>query len=383
MDLSTCYCRNCRCDYSGLVGKASRLQLDGWHHGAQRLQCAACGHHLSARTGTGYAGIQTPEPVYQSGIRQLAEGTAIRATARNTDCDKDTVAHWLRVVGRHCLRVHQYFFRDLHLTECQLDELWTFVYKKEAHLTAFEKLAGLYGDAWIWIAFDPVHKLVPVWVVGKRTLVNAKKLIKRLKNRLDGHIPFFTSDELPHYAEALLAVYGVWVTPPRRFPRGRSPAPRLQAPSELVYAVVIKHRERGRVVSVTTQVVFGTQAAVAACLKASPVSTTISTYGVERNNLTVRQHSRRLGRKVNAFSKAHRYLNYQLALSFAYYHFCRPHRGLRRKLKYPIPTQNGRGSPKKWQPVTPAMAARLTDHVWTIDELLSFRVPPPSMWKKR
>lgn len=84
---------------------------------------------------------------------------------------------------------------------------------------------------------------------------------------------------------------------------------------------------------------------------------------------------------MNAFSKKRRYLKYQLALAFAYYHFCCPYRGLRQKLEPPIPTKNGNGSPKKWRPVTPAMAAGLTDHVWTMDELLSFRVPPRSMWK--
>lgn len=383
MDLSTCYCRQRRCSHYGLTGKASRLQPAGWHRGARRFVCLACGRWLSARTGTAYAGIRTAAATFRHGVRQLAEGAAIRATARNVECDKDTVLHWLPRVGRHCLRLLDYFFCDLHLSECQLDELWTFVYKKEAHLTAFEKLAGLYGDAWIWIAFDPVHKLVPVWVVGKRTLTNAKQLIRRLKNRLDGHVPFFTSDELPHYADALLAVYGVLITPPRRFQRGRSPKPRLAAPSELIYAVVIKQREHGRVVQVTTQIIFGSEADVASRLKTSPVSATISTYGVERNNLTVRQHSRRLGRKVNAFSKKHRYLNFQLALAFAYYHFCCPHHGLRRRLKTPLPTKNGYGSPQKWQPVTPAMAAGLTDHVWTIDELLSFRVPPRSQWKTR
>jgi hypothetical protein len=135
------------------------------------------------------------------------------------------------------------------------------------------------------------------------------------------------------------------------------------------------------VVRITTQIVYGTEAQVTQLLRASPVSYTISTYGVERNNLTIRQHSRRLGRKVNAFSKKRLYLKYQLALAFAYYHFCCPHRGLRQKLEPPIPTKNGNGSPKKWRPVTPAMAAGLTDHVWTMDELLSFRVPPRSIWK--
>jgi IS1 family transposase len=149
------------------------------------------------------------------------------------------VSHWLPRVGRHCLRLSDYFFRDLHLTECQLDELWTFVYKKEEHLTAFGKLARRYGDTWIWTAFDPVHKLVPTWRVGKRTLTDAKLFIKVLKLRLDSHIPFFTSDDLPHYANALLEVYGIVVTPPRRFKRGRLPSPRLEPPPDLIYAAVI------------------------------------------------------------------------------------------------------------------------------------------------
>jgi hypothetical protein len=101
---------------------------------------------------------------------------------------------------------------------------------------------------------------------------------------------------------------------------------------------------------------------------------------VERNNLTVRQHARRMGLKVNAFSKDPNYLEYQLTLAFAYYHFVVPHRSLRQRLPHAIPTKGPNGSPKKWKSVTPAMAAGLTDHVWTMDELLSFRVPPDALW---
>ena len=381
MELSTCYCRNRHCARYGLAGKAARLQFAGWHCGARRWICLECGHWVSARTGTAYAGIRTPEAIFRQGSKQLAEGTSLRATARLVECDKDTVCGWLPRLGRHGRRLIDYFFRDLHLRECQLDELWTFVYKKEERLTALEKLAGRYGDTWIWTAFDPVCKGVPAWRVGKRTLSEATQFIKGLKNRLDEHLPFFVSDDLPHYADALLAVYGVVHTPPRRFPRGRPPGPRLEPPPGLVYAVVVKEREGGHVMRVTSRIVYGTEAQVQQCLRASRVSDTISTYGVERNNLTIRQHSRRLGRKVNAFSKKRRYLKYQLALAFAYYHFCCPHRGLRQKLEPPIPTKNGHGSPETWRPVTPAMAADRTDHVWTMDELLSFRVPPRSMWQ--
>lgn len=119
---------------------------------------------------------------------------------------------------------------------------------------------------------------------------------------------------------------------------------------------------------------------IEAALQASPAGHTINTYGVERNNLTVRQHARRMGRKVNAFSKDQDYLESQLTLAFAYYHFVVPHRSLRQRLPHPIPTKGHNGSPKKWKPVTPAMAAGLTNHVWTMDELLSFRVPPDALW---
>jgi len=131
---------------------------------------------------------------------------------------------------------------------------------------------------------------------------------------------------------------------------------------------------------VTTRIVYGTTAQVEAALRTSPVSRAINTYGVERNNLTIRQHARRMGRKVNAFSQEPDYLEHQLTLAFAYYHFVVPHRGLRQRFACPLPTKENKGSYKKWKSVTPAMAAGLTDHVWTMDELLSFRVPPKSLW---
>ena len=119
----------------------------------------------------------------------------------------------------------------------------------------------------------------------------------------------------------------------------------------------MKKRDKGRVVEVSTRVVYGSEAQVAAALHASPVSNTINTYGVERNNLTVRQHSRRMTRKVNAFSKDRDYLEHQLTLAFAYYHFVAPHRGLRQRLPHALPTKGRKGSYKKWKPVTPATLA--------------------------
>lgn len=380
MDYTTCYCRSSKCPLYGQVAPRARLKIHDWQRQGPRLRCERCRGVVSATTGTAYVGIRTDLHTYLSGATALAEGLSIRATGRLVSVDKDTVNHWLPVLGQHCQGVMNYFFRNLHLHECQLDELWTFIHKKEGHLTPLEKRAEVYGDAWVWIAFSPVYKVVPAWVVGKRTLRYARRLLFRLKSATDGYIPFFTSDDLPHYANALLEVYGVWDTPPRQGTRGRFPKPRRYPPPDLCYAVVVKERAHGRGAHVTTRLVYGTTEQVETALRMSPVSRTITTYGVERQNLTVRQHSRRMGRKVNAFSKDPDYLEEQLTVAFAYYHFVIPHRSLRQRLACPLPTKGSKGSYKKWKSVTPAMAAGLTDHVWTMDELLSFRVPPKSLW---
>ena len=128
-------------------------------------------------------------------------------------------------------------------------------------------------------------------------------------------------------------------------------------------------------VEVTTKIIFGSEAAVQARLAASPVSQTINTSFVERNNLTCRQCNGRLSRKVLSFSKDLTWLEKHLWLSLAYYHFVLPHDSLSQRLSEPQPTR-GSGSPKRWQPITPAMAAGITDHIWTMEELLSYRVPP-------
>ena len=101
---------------------------------------------------------------------------------------------------------------------------------------------------------------------------------------------------------------------------------------------------------------------------------TVNTSDVERENLTLRQHNRRLPRKTNAFSKELPWLEKQLWLSLAYSHLVLPHESLRQSLEAPEPPR-GQGSQRRWKPVTPAMAAGITDHIWTTPELLSYRVP--------
>jgi IS1 family transposase len=271
-----------------------------------------------------------------------------------------------------------YLWHDLHVSECQLDELWSFVHTKEQHLPGAKIYCETYGDAWVWLAFAPVWRLVLAFVIGKRTQASADLLLARLAQVTDSHIPFFTSDQLPAYAKALLATYGEWYQPPRHGNCGAYPKPRRRPLPGLVYAQVVKKRIGGRVVEVTTQAVFGTAEAVAACLAQSPVSRTVNTSFIERDNLTQRQSNQRLTRRTNGFSKDLIWFEKQLWLSLAYYHLVLPHDGLQILLVTPEPTR-GTGSPRKWRSMTPAMAAGITDHIWTTTELLSYRVPAEFM----
>jgi IS1 family transposase len=288
--------------------------------------------------------------------------------------DKDTVCAWRHRVACHCRTVLLYFWHDLQVSECQRDELWSFVHTKEAHLPGAKIYCATYGDAWVWIAFAPVWRLVLAFVIGKRDQAGADLLLARVAHVTEDSIPLFTSDPWPAYRHALLHTYGEWYPPPRQGSRGAYPKPQRRPPPSLRYAQVVKRRVGGRIVAVSTRVVFGTPEAVAASLAHSPVSSTVNTSFVERDNLTQRQSNRRFTRRTNGFSKDLTWFEKQLWLSLAHYHFVLPHKSLRERLPTPEPSR-GAGSPRTWRPVTPAMAAGLTDHVWTTNELLAYRGP--------
>jgi hypothetical protein len=126
-------------------------------------------------------------------------------------------------------------------------------------------------------------------------------------------------------------------------------------------------------VGVHHRVVFGTLADITQVLAATGWQ--INTAFIERTNLTIRQHVAAVGRRVITLCKGEEGLHHQLSLSHVYYNFCLPHAASRQPLPQPLPT-NGTGSAKRWQPCTPAMAAGLTDRVWTLRDVLLYRVPP-------
>ena len=141
----------------------------------------------------------------------------------------------------------------------------------------------------------------------------------------------------------------------------------------LLYAQVVKTVRRRRLVQVKHRVVFGTLERVKHVLAACGWQ--INTAFVERLNLTIRQHVAAVGRRVTTLCKHEAGLRQQLMLYQVYYNFCLPHASVRQLLPQPEPT-HGTGSARQWRPCTPAMAAALTDHVWTLREVLLFRVPP-------
>jgi hypothetical protein len=210
--------------------------------------------------------------------------------------------------------------------------------------------------------------------VGERTLAMAQAVLHQIAQLLaPGCVPLFLSDGYPNYLTAIVTHFGHWVQWPRRGGKGPSPKPRWMPLPNLLYAQVIKSYRRRRIVGVKHRVVFGTQLAVEQVLAACGWQ--INTAFVERLNLSLRQRVAAIRRRGATSCKSETGLGQPLALFQAYHNFVLPHASLHQPLLLPEAT-NGTGSARKWRPRTPGMAAGLTDHVWSLREVLMFRVPP-------
>ena len=201
-------------------------------------------------------------------------------------------------------------------------------------------------------------------VPGARDVEGTEALVAEFRRRTGGRaMRLMTSDALPTYEGAILDAYGVEITPPRTGRPGRPKGPSRVPPADLVYATVEKVKAKGRVAEILTRVVFGTMAAVAAALEGSRVSRSINTSFLERQHLTDRHHNARKSRKTYRFSKDWRFHEASTYFTLYSYNFCWRVRTLRE------PTGEG-----GWRRRTPAMAAGLADHVWTMREWISFPV---------
>jgi IS1 family transposase len=243
--------------------------------------------------------------------------------------------------------------------EAQFDEKWAFVGKKEKNCQETDTRRG---DCWDHVALDPESRLVVSVVVDKRTTEATHALVRDFHRRTGGRVMrLITSDEYPVYADAIRGTYGQVVTPPRTGRPGRPRQPYTVLPPAVTYATVHKERANNRVVRASLRVVFGTLAAVALALLASAVSRAVNTCFVERHNGTDRGRCSRKVRKTYAFSKDWDMHRWATLFSHFSYNFCWTVRTLRER------AEDGR-----WRPRTPAMAAGLTDHVWSLSEWLTY-----------
>jgi IS1 family transposase len=254
----------------------------------------------------------------------LVEGNSLRATARICDVAFNTVLKLLPEIGRACLEYQDQIFRNLKCTHIQCDEIWSFCYAKQKNVPQEKRGKFGYGDIWTWVALDADTKLVPLFFVGNRDAECAKMFMDDLASRLANRVQL-TTDGHRVYLTAVEAAFA----------------------GDIDYAMLVKIYE-------STQ--EETRYSPAKCtgsdrkrITGNPDPKHISTSYVERQNLTMRMNMRRFTRLTNGFSKKVENHVYHLALHYMYYNFCRVHKTLR---------------------VTPAMEAGITDHVWSLQEIV-------------
>lgn len=256
------------------------------------------------------------------------------------------------------------FLCDVHVNQLQLDELSAVLRDvKDGAISEANVLKRLEPrHPWVWTAIAPVSKLLLAIVVGPRTGEMTQHVAHQVARRLASTCrPLWLSDGFKGSLPAIVGHFGLWVPPARRHDKGPWPKPRWMPLPGLLYAQVVKQYRRKRVA--------GVKHVLAVC------GWKINTSFVERLNLDIRQRVAAVGRRVTTLCQGEDGMQHQLALFHIYHNFVLPHASLRQPLPVPQPT-NGSGSVKRWQPCTPAMAAGLTDHVWTLREVLLYRVPP-------
>ena len=300
-------------------------------NGLRRFRCGKCGRTYTEDHTRLFGDMIVSEERALLAIQLLLEGTSVRSTERITQLHRDTILRLLEVVGKRCTKLMDEKMRNLRCQRIQGDELWCFVGKKQRNMKLGD--SPELGDAWVFIALDADSKLIPAYTVGKRNRETTYSFLTTLRSRIaEEHRFQLTTDGFHFYRKGVEDVFAgqadfaqlikLYGDHGQHDAAGRySPAPMIET--------IIRVRD-GR-----------------------PNSRHISTSYVERSNLSIRMALRRFTRLTNAYSKKLDNLRFACALYFAYYNFCRVHQSIR---------------------VSPACEAGLTDHIWTLRELLSTQV---------
>ena len=355
-------CPNSQCPYSGITdAHVHALVGDGKHGHAERIQtfrCQACRTTFSARRHTPLYRLKTPSHQIAVVLSALAEGLDASAAERVFGHRQTTIITWLTRAGEHAQILHERSFCHLHLPHLQLDELRT-------------RLRSYTQVLWLWLAIDPLSKIIPVLHLGSRTQISAHKVIHSLRQVLaPGCVPLFTSDGLNLYFYALTAHFGHWLEVGRR---GRK-VYQWQVAAGLIYGQVKKTYQRRKLVRVTPVMRLGTEPALKASLQGLGFSGRLNTAFIERLNLTIRHGVAALARRTWATSQQSPHLLANLEWWRAYYHFVRPHQSLRVRLMQPR-ERGGKRLAQRYRQRTPAMAAGKTNRRWTAREVLSCPLP--------
>ena len=354
-------CPNQTCAYYGITdAHLHALVGDGTHGRRERIQtlrCQACEATFSTRRATPLYQLKTCSSRIAEVLTALSEGLDVAAAVRVFGHRHATIATWLTRAGEHSATLHERWFQNLHLPHIQLDEIRTRV-RSQAHAL------------WLWLALDPLTKIIPVLHLDLRTQAAAHLVIHDLRQKLaPGCIPVFTSDGLNFYFYALTAHFGHWVASVGQRAR------QWQVAAELIYGQVKKVYRQRKIVRVTHVMRCGTRAALRIVLMGLGLSGTLNTAFVERLNLTVRQSVAALVRRTWSTAQDAQQLRLHLEMWRAYYHFVRRHESLRVVLTQPY-GRGGKRQAQRYRHRTPAMAAGLTRRRWTMRELLLLPLLP-------
>jgi IS1 family transposase len=265
----------------------------------------------------------------RTAIQAIIEGNSLRSTERMTGIHRDTLMRLLVRVGNGCVQFLDSHIRAVPSEKVQVDEIWTYVFKKQARLTVKENAAGI-GDQYVFVGLDSDTKLVISHLVGKRNSTSAYYFMRDLKGRLANRVQL-TTDGFSPYINAVDDTFG----------------------ADVDYAQLVKIYGQVKPSTATARRWYEpvhVTGAIPMNVTGRPKASAISTSHIERQNLTMRMQMRRFTRLTNGFSKKLENLKANIALHFAHYNFVRVHQTLR---------------------TTPAMASGLTDHLWSLEELLA------------
>jgi transposase-like protein len=345
-------CLNPLCDFFGITDDQVHALVGNGKRGIkgdiQHFRCQWCRTDFSSRRNTPLYYLKTAPDRIEMVLWLMAEGVDISVMVRYTGHAESTISRWLQRMGAHSTLLHNRYFQGLVLNFVQLDELYAKVRT---------------GIQWLWLAIDPVTKIIPSLHLGGRKQEDAYALLHDLHLRLhDDCVPAFTSDGLRSYFYAITAHFGYWFRPER------ARTDHWHVTDDLLYGQLIKRKQSYRLTFTITRMLWGSRKAFYQLLTAQGFHTTIQTAFIERVNLTIRRGVAPLMRKTWSLAQSPQHLLLHTQWWRTYYHFVRPHDSL----QLPVP-----GLPRARFLRTPAMAAGVTEHLWSVGTILKKPLYPP------